>query len=150
MAGLLGISLVSVFFLDPVRVECELSFRCAFQRFHPLVAIIYVLFSVLTYAAVLGIIVMVCTILWLWLVEQFELRLLALSANARPKSVPAAMEKLTTLRFESSKAEYVRTLHRWLPICADWEILLEEAENERGAVCDELYRLAEFWQDNTI
>ena len=80
--------------------------------------------------------------------DQGTIRSLSLRAGTRPRSALEAIQTLRSLRSHWGRQRFVRILPDWVPVGTDWETLVGVAEQYEGSIRDELYKLAEIWQDS--
>ena len=80
--------------------------------------------------------------------DQIKFKKLSYFSNRRPSTATEAVQILQSFKSDVGKAKYVHALFKWLPVGTDPQVLIEEASKHQGAVCDELYKLAEIWEDS--
>jgi hypothetical protein len=147
---LVGIGYVLVETYEAIK-SCNYSLRCLYTTYHPVVATLLALVEVVGFPILfLGIFSPWIGTLWSAIRDPTLLRYLSLNRSARPVSAIEAVERLRTFSIDSAKIQYIRALSNWLPISSEWHILIEEANKHKGAVRDELYKLAELWQDSEM
>lgn len=80
--------------------------------------------------------------------DQIKFKKLSYFSNRRPSTATEAVQILQSFKSDVGKAKYIHALFKWLPVGTDPQVLIEEASKHQGAVCDELYKLAEIWEDS--
>lgn len=144
-----GITSVFTGLLTDAASTCGYSLQCLYDTYHPIVATLIVSTGVAAFIFVLLLILGLIYVLWLVIRTSILVRYLALNPNARPTSAIEAVERLRAIIIiDSVKIQYIRALRNWLPISSEWHIFIEEANRHEGVVRDELYKLAELWQDS--
>jgi len=150
VGGLIGIGYVLVETYEAIK-SCNYSLRCLYTTYHPVVATLLALVEVCF--PILLVHFLYRTLIpfyWPMIRDPTFLRYLSLNPSARPVSAVEAVEKLRAFKTDSVKIQYIRALSNWLPTSSEWHILIEEANKHKGAVRDELYKLAELWQDSEM
>jgi hypothetical protein len=145
----IGIAMMGVMMeASEAMKTCGNSLRCLYDTCHPIIATLAILFSLLFIPLVLLLVLGVPFFLWYSIRDPVLLRYLSLNSSARPTIATQAVERLKTFKADSTKVQYLHNLRNWLPISSEWKVFVEEANNHKGAVRDELYKLAELWQDS--
>jgi F0F1-type ATP synthase membrane subunit a len=130
---------------------CVWSLRCLYDTYHPVVATLSASIELALLMFGLLLIWSFISNLWTTIRDPTFLRYLSLNPSARPVSAIEAVERLRTFKTDSVRVQYIRALSNWLPISSEeWHTLVEEANKHKGAVRDELYKLAELWQDSEM
>ena len=82
------------------------------------------------------------------LIDQSRLTKLYFIADSRPTTAIESINILHSFKSDIGKAQYVQALFKWLPVSIDSHVLIEEASKHYGSVSDNLYQLAEIWEDS--
>ena len=82
------------------------------------------------------------------LIDQSRLTKLYLIADSRPTTAIESINILHSFKSDIGKAQYAQALFKWLPVSIDSHVLIEEASKHYGSVSDNLYQLAEIWEDS--
>jgi hypothetical protein len=127
---------------------CGYSLQCLYDTCHPAIAILAILIGLLAIALVLFVGLDLLRDFWCLIRDPVLLRYLSLNSSVRPTMATQAVERLNAFEMDFVKVQYLHNLRNWLPISSEWKVFVEEANNHKGAVRDELYKLAELWQDS--
>lgn len=99
----------------------------------------------------IGFLTMICRFIlffgWI-LIDQSRLTKLYFIADSRPTTALESINILHYFKSDPGKAQYVQALFKWLPVSTDSHTLIEEASKHHGGVSDNLYQLAEIWEDS--
>lgn len=128
-------------------IKCRGSLTCLYSSYHFVRATMAALYELL--ALGLGALLLLALLQSAWFLvrDPVTLRYQSMSSAARPSSAQEAIRSLRRFGLDSVKVQYIRALRSWLPSSSEWNVLIEEADAAEGQVRDELYKLAELWQD---
>jgi len=146
VAFLLGIMALLVWSTTPFE-ECGFSLSCLYSTYSSGRATLAVLVGLALFGFGASFVYKMLSIVWLLIRDPVTLRYLSTSSAARPSSAQEAIRLLRRFGLDSVKVQYIRALRSWLPSSSEWDVLIEEADAAKGQVRDELYKLAELWQD---